>query len=86
MPFWCADCGNYIHGGNIAEVSCSKLQPGPTPPPASYHSERPEQLGINKLDNDMDVSDEVFVIMAGEEKPSCLAKPVASITQPCEQV
>ncbi|XVF54518.1 hypothetical protein PTKIN_Ptkin05aG0186900 [Pterospermum kingtungense] len=68
--------------------SCSKLQPEPNPPP-SYHSEWPGQQVENKVEN-CDVppsdSDEVFVIMAGEQKPSCLAKPVASTPQPWEQV
>ncbi|XWS37223.1 hypothetical protein CRYUN_Cryun19dG0024900 [Craigia yunnanensis] len=69
----------------LLKLSCSELQPESNPPP-SYHSERPDQQLENKLENyDVSASDEVFVIMAGEQKPSCLAKPVASITQPCEQ-
>lgn len=48
------------------------------------------QPNLNKLeDYDMPTSDEVFVIMAGEQSPSCLAKPmvaVASVAQLCEQV
>ncbi|KAK6261801.1 hypothetical protein QUC31_007617 [Theobroma cacao] len=64
----------------LLKLSCSKPQPEPNPP--SYQSEWPEQVE-HKLAND--VSDEVFVIMAGEQKPSRLAKPVPSSTQPCEQ-
>ena len=62
----------------LQKFSCSKLQPEPNPPP-SYHSERPEQQLENKLENyDVPASDEVFVIMDGEQKPSCSAKLVAS--------
>ncbi|XP_022755829.1 protein GLUTAMINE DUMPER 6-like [Durio zibethinus] len=71
----------------LLKFSCSKLQPAPNPPP-SYHSERPEQQLEIKLENydAPAASDEVFVIMAGEQTPSCLAKPVASpTTRPCEQ-
>ncbi|XWS51281.1 hypothetical protein CRYUN_Cryun12cG0163300 [Craigia yunnanensis] len=86
MPVWCADCDNYVHGGIIAEVFMLQISAEPNPPP-SYHSERPEQQLENKSENyDVPASDKVFVIMAGEQKPSCLAKLVASTTQPCEQV
>ncbi|KAH1089081.1 hypothetical protein J1N35_016338 [Gossypium stocksii] len=74
----------------LLKLLCSKLQPESNLTP-SNHSERPMyQPNRNKLeDYDMPASDEVFVIMAGEERPSCLAKPmvaVASVAQLCEQV
>ena len=54
----------------IAVLLLKLLQPEPNPPP-SYQSERPEQQLENKLENyDVSASDEVFVIMAGEQKPS----------------
>lgn len=73
----------------LLKNSCSKVQlrpqPNPQPPPRSWHSEWPEQA--QHVENkDVAASDEVFVIMAGQQKPSFLAKPVASTTQPCEQV
>ncbi|KAK5805280.1 hypothetical protein PVK06_032933 [Gossypium arboreum] len=68
----------------------STVQPESNPAPSNHLETPMYQPNMNKLeDYDMPASDEVFVIMAGEESPSCLAKPmvaVASVARLCEQV
>ncbi|PPS14229.1 hypothetical protein GOBAR_AA06394 [Gossypium barbadense] len=63
----------------------STVQPESNPAPSNHLETPMYQPNMNKLeDYDMPASDEVFVIMAGEESPSCLAKPmvaVASVAQ-----
>ncbi|KAK9009264.1 hypothetical protein V6N11_035806 [Hibiscus sabdariffa] len=82
-----------LMGMLLLKVLCSKLRPEPNPTPADHLESSAQQPDRYKMeDYDVPASDEVFVIMAGEQSPSCLAKPtvalaaVASATQPCEQV